>query len=73
MSKKKPEMTIENCSTCEGEVDIPAGVVSNCPLCGEEIRPCGDCFEECDWKPNGYCIAFPDFRDKEGETNAKKS
>ena len=52
MSKKKPEMTIENCSTCEGEVDIPAGVVSNCPLCGEEIRPCGDCFEECDWKPN---------------------
>jgi ribosomal protein L32 len=61
--------TTEWCSHCEYEVEIPVGEVSKCPQCGESIRPCGDCptydegdERECDWREDGYCIIFPDFR-----------
>jgi hypothetical protein len=61
--------TIEWCAHCEYEVEIPIKEVSKCPKCGKSIRPCGFCptnFDndkrECDWKENGYCIMFPNFR-----------
>jgi predicted RNA-binding Zn-ribbon protein involved in translation (DUF1610 family) len=63
------ETTYEWCAHCEYEVEIPSGVVSKCPECGKSIRPCGDCpnngtalHDQCDWREDGYCIAFPAFR-----------
>lgn len=58
--------TVEWCAHCEEEVNIPVNTVSNCPSCGASIRPCNDCPRDmpagCDWRDDGYCCVFPDFR-----------
>ena len=73
------ETTYEWCAHCEYEVEIPAKEVSYCPQCGASIRPCGDCpnngtslHDQCGWKENGYCIAFPTHRDEANPCEREK-
>jgi hypothetical protein len=36
-------LTIEWCSNCGNEQEIPKDRISKCPECGEKITPCNEC------------------------------
>lgn len=55
-------ITLEWCAHCNLEVKIPDDKASDCPVCGNEILPCGDCDEpgrNCDWTLKDRCHVYP--------------
>ncbi|GAB6170605.1 hypothetical protein JCM15765_08800 [Paradesulfitobacterium aromaticivorans] len=60
MVTAEPERkTLEVCSNCMIEVEIPAYRASLCPECGERILPCNECQAACDWMEESGCSRFP--------------
>ncbi len=51
--------TLEECSHCMTEVEIPAYRASLCPECGRLILPCNECQNACDWMDESGCSRFP--------------
>jgi predicted RNA-binding Zn-ribbon protein involved in translation (DUF1610 family) len=60
-----PEATLEMCSNCMNEVEIPGDEPSKCPACGEDILTCSTCYDQidgkkaCDWDKDTGCWRFP--------------
>lgn len=61
-----PDECFEWCPHCECEVEIATDKIGLCPApgCGYHIRACAVCdsHDDCDWRNDGYCLKFPDYR-----------
>lgn len=54
-------LTEEWCPHCDLEVQIRKGILSDCPKCGNKIRPCSSCpdaLRGCDWDDAKGCKHF---------------